>query len=183
MKFAACAVLSCLCFAGCARVEVYKTTDLVNGRPKSGAVRGVRFYQPAPYLKVTTVVEAKDGASKTTLNYEIVYLPNYEEEYVFDAKEGWGTVKSSIALQNGWMLTNIGAESDSKGPETITAFAGLLKEAAAIGTLVNTNKAEGIPPGLYRIKWNPCSEKMELDRVELTVAGKQAATQGGGNRQ
>jgi hypothetical protein len=73
-----------------------------------------------------------------------------DEEYVFNVEPGWGTVDGSIKLQNGWMLTDLGSKLDSKGPETITAITGLLKEAAAAAA--ETPKGY-VPPGLYRLKF------------------------------
>jgi len=133
-----------LALCGCARVEVRH----VGAGDKSD---GVHFYEPTPYLLVTdTVTPAPSGggADKHSLTSTIIYFPDLQRHYVVNVRQGWGSVNGSVKLVNGWMLDTLGAQTDSKGPETITAVSGLLKEAAGVAARSATGQ---IQPGLYRI--------------------------------
>jgi hypothetical protein len=122
---------------GCAKVVVTHV-----GRDDLGD--GVHFYEPRPYLLVG-VQKKKDAAGKESNEYtsEIIWLPDPSKRYSVKIEPGWGTVDGSVKLTDGWMLTELGAKSDSKIPETITAISGLVKEAAAA--------AAATQQGLYRI--------------------------------
>jgi hypothetical protein len=104
-----------LALAGCAGITVERQTD------KNSGDDGIRFYRPAPYLFQTAT---KDGCSTA-----IIYLPDMSQEWIAVIHRGLGSAKSSLDLQDGWNLTSLNAESDSKIPETITALAGVAKLA------------------------------------------------------
>ena len=123
---------------GCAGVEVNKLTA---ENPYQG---GVRFYRPQVYLLVT-----KD------LEYKTLVLPNMTEEYVVRVRPGIGAVKTSVNLTDGWNLSSVGAEVDSKVPETITALtgvAGMIMKAAVGG---EPAEKPALKPGLYKIIYDP----------------------------
>jgi hypothetical protein len=130
--------LSTILFAvGCAHVEVRHVDE-------SDSSNGVHFYEPRPYLLVG--VQKKKDAKGTEANEftsQIIWLPDHSRRYAVEVKPGWGTVDGSVKLTDGWMLTELGAKSDSKMPETISAIAGLVKEAAAAAATPQQ--------GLYRI--------------------------------
>ena len=96
---------------GCARVEITKITD-------ASYSEGLRFYRPALYA-VTSL--EKDNVCTS----RFVYLPDPDQEYVVRVHSGWGSVDGKVTLENGWNLASLGETRDSKGPETITAIAGL----------------------------------------------------------
>jgi hypothetical protein len=135
-------IVSCMaaivgCVAACARVEVTHVND-------SDVSDGVHFYEPRPYLLVG-VQTVKDAQGKEQNQYtsQIIWLPDHSRRYKVEVKPGWGTVDGSLKLANGWMLTDFGAKSDSKMPETLSAIAGLVKESAALANVPQQ--------GLYRI--------------------------------
>ena len=122
MKKAMVAV-SCCAFlaAGCSAVRVTHVDD----QDKS---EGVHFYEPRPYLLVTQM-----GNDENTLTNQIIWLPDHSQRYKVTFESGWGSVNGSVKLQNGWMLDTLGAQTDSKIPETISAFSGLVAAAVPKG--------------------------------------------------
>lgn len=134
---------------GCSSVKVTHVDD-------SDTSAGVHFYEPRPYLLVTKT-EAKDASGNLTNGFmnQIIWLPDHSRRYKVEVKSGWGSVNGSVKLQNGWMLDTLGAQTDSKIPETIAAVGGLL---AAVPKVVP--EVQGVPPpprpalteGLYLIK-------------------------------
>ena len=111
----------------CAGVKIYSD-------PKLTSETGIVHYAPKPYLLVT-----RTGAKDKPVDFSIIYLPDLEKPSFAKSKSGWGTSKLSLKLSNG-ILTEFGTESDSKGPETLTAAAGLI--AGLAGAFKTT--AEGI---------------------------------------
>jgi len=108
----------------------------------------VHFYEPRPYLLISDQPNDKaTNAASHSYSSAIIYLPDKSQRYVVQVKQGWGTVNGSVKLANGWMLDTLGAQTDSKGPETITAVTGLLTAAGGLAARSN----EQPKPGLYRI--------------------------------
>jgi nitrogen fixation protein len=144
-----------LCLSGCAQVQVKRLS--VN----DVTTEGVRYYAPQAYLLVTMLGDAaaekaaKAGESK--FQSQIIWLPKINEQYAVQVKSGWGTAEGSVKLQNGWMLAEFGSTTDSKGPETIEAFSGVIKDAT--GLLKVTAPGGGsenvLGAGLYRIEFDP----------------------------
>jgi hypothetical protein len=130
----------CACFcAGCAHVEVTHVDD----KDKSD---GVHFYEPRPYLLVTKTASA---SGPNELTNQIIWLPDHNKRFKVEFKGGWGTMNGSVKLQNGWLLDTLGAQTDSKIPETITAVGGLITAIAKITSLVAP--AKPLEEGLYLI--------------------------------
>lgn len=119
---------------------------------KDGEVSpGIHFYEPRPYLLVTKT-EGKDATDKLTSTFtsQIIWLPDHSRRFKVEIKSGWGTVNGSVKLQNGWMLDTLGAQMDSKIPETIAAAGGLL--TAVISKEPPTRAMAGLlSEGLYKI--------------------------------
>jgi hypothetical protein len=139
--FAALCLGALLC--GCAAVEVKPVTDERQD--------GLRFYQGDPYVFVTidTVVQAK-----------VIWLPNRTREYALRGK-GWiGAAKISATLMDGWNLTQLNTETDTKAPEVLTA---LLAPLAPSGDK-SAMRAERPEVRLYRIVFDP--EKGVVTRLE-----------------
>lgn len=103
-------VLVCVIFVlpGCAHIDFGK--------------QGLTYYEPKPYLFVTT---NKDCLTTAT----ILSIPGEKKNLEF--KRGHGSSELSVTLTNG-MISTAGQKSDSKIPETITSITGL---AAAIGAM------------------------------------------------
>jgi hypothetical protein len=95
---------------------------------------GVRFHEPKPHLLVQ-----RTGAKDKPVEMSIVYLPDPSQATYAVAKRGMGSSKLTLKMQNG-MLTDVGAESDAKVPETIAAMAGMLTSAATAYKTVQEGK-------------------------------------------
>lgn len=97
---------------GCAHIDF--------GKDQSGNKRGMTFFEPVPYLFVSTTRECVTTATVTI-------IPGERRELKF--KGGYGSYELSVALSNG-MISAVGQKADTKIPETI----------AAIGTVVGAIK-------------------------------------------
>jgi nitrogen fixation protein len=171
-----------ICFlVGCANVDIKPiSTDKVN----DSSISGARFYRPWPYLLVTvnqvdpnaagggagkapaagasapgTPAATQSAASSTpTSSMQIIWLPKMNEPFVIDVKPGWGTVNGTFTLDNGWNLSSVGSQLDSKIPETLTAVSGLVTAAVGAGAAATPGATAAspalIPPGLYRINFD-----------------------------
>jgi hypothetical protein len=134
-------VCSAFLISGCAEVQVKHVVD-------QDTSDGVHFYEPRPYLLVSNQQKQDDkGNVQNQFSSQIIWLPDHSRCYVVKIKPGWGTVDGNVKLQDGWMLDTLGSKTDSKGPETITAIAGLVREVAV--------KADQTPQGLYLIDIAP----------------------------
>lgn len=102
--------------------------------------RGIRYYRPKPYLflqpagdaqsteapKATKSVDPAGGLYKLTLEY----LPDFAEEYALRVRPGLGTAKVELKLENGWNLTSVNQDLDTKTAENVGALTNLIKEGA-----------------------------------------------------
>lgn len=144
--------------------------------------KGIPFHKPQPYLLVQhtkkpavftleTVEEPvvpgdpSKGTRKTTrpvkivnedfeTTYQILYLPNLDEQYGLKIDGGLGTASANFKLDHGWQLTGMDAKVDSKVAENVKAFSeliGAVSKAAVVGALA-TSEPVGIK--LYRIDGN-----------------------------
>ncbi len=143
--------------------------------------KGVRFYRPKPYLFVspagTTTVE---GDATTTeprnppdemVNIELKYMPDFSEEYSVRVIPGIGTANVGIKLEDGWNLTEITQDLDTKLPENIDAIANLTRAATGqpegtsgrgVAPVVKMSVASrNVPLGFYEavIGCDPCGKK------------------------
>lgn len=90
---------------------------------------GFRYYLPKPYLLVSNKEEVVDGKKILTRDTRIIYLPDPAEKYSIDVEGGTaGSFKGSLELENGWNLTKVNQEYDTKTAETISSLASLIKE-------------------------------------------------------
>lgn len=88
---------------------------------------GLRYWRPAPYLAY--VRTATDKGSSCELR--AFYLPDKSEEYAITFTAGMGTAKVNPTLADGWNLTSLDSDVDSKTAENITAIASLVEKTAA----------------------------------------------------
>jgi hypothetical protein len=121
---------------GCASVTIKKA---------EGEEEGLRFYRPWPYAWVT----AGEGGGCTV---QVVYLPRVDQEFVIQAKPGIGSVTFKPVLADGWNLTSLDGQADSKGAEVLSGFiaagAGAFKQGFLAGPA-----DEGIEVGLYVLEF------------------------------
>lgn len=122
-----CVLASGLASGACAGVKFYSDGTL-------STETGVRFHEPKPHLLVQ-----RTGSKDKPVEMSIVYLPDPGQVTYAVAKRGMGSSKLTLKLQNG-MLTDVGAESDAKVPETIAAMAGMLTSAATAYKTVQEGK-------------------------------------------
>ena len=115
----------------CARVTV---THVKPGDTSSG----VHFVRPRPYLLVSS--QGKE------LKSEILWLPDYSQEFTINLVPGLGRSNLNLKLKDGWMLAELGGETDSRLVETASAFGNVLEAAKT---------ASSDPVGLYRIDIDP----------------------------
>jgi hypothetical protein len=112
-------VLCSIAAGGCAHTSFYSDEALKKET-------GFRYYAPKPYLLVQ-----RTGAKDKPVDISIVYLPDFAQPQFAKPHPGWGSSDFSLALSNG-IATQVGEKLDSKGPETITALAGV---ATSVGGL------------------------------------------------
>ena len=152
-------VITCI---GCAQVRV-RTLDSAGGK----RAEGVRFYRPWPYLLVTVETGEKGSQFKN----QVIYLPKTDEPFVAEVSPGWGTANGTVKLQDGWNLVELGAATDSKIPDTITAVSGLIPAVA--GLIKFTGVDEAVAPGLYRFEFSEDGFVSRLVPVTLPMAKMQ----------
>ncbi len=133
--------------------------------------KGIRYYRPKPYLKVAPFVNAVTGeASTTQVAIDLVYMPDFSEEYSIHARSGFGINNTSITLDQGWNLTGLDVQLDSQTDENLTALgslisslptagAGLSRSAAGEGFVVT---ATNVPLGFYEavLGVGPCGKQL-----------------------
>jgi hypothetical protein len=103
-------------------------------------------------------------AAEPTLNVQIIWLPDYSQEYEIQAHPGLGSVTMNPTLKDGWNLAGLSATVDSKTAELITAAAGLASAVPKVVAADRTSEANVGPPctGLYPI---------EVDRTTGLITG------------
>ena len=151
----------------CANVRVSRLRDPNACEP------GIRFYRPHPYVLV------KVETDKVTA--QIVQLPDRDQEYLVDWNPGFGTVKPSLQLADGWNLTSFNSE-------IATGASGLADLLAAAGALAFADDGgpDEVKLGLFRLEWVPgepnghwkLGDAVEWTRVRSTESPSAAQPQG-----
>ena len=119
--------------------------------------RGVRYYRPKPYLRIAPQVDKDGTPSAQFVSIDLAYLPDFSEEYSISVKSGFGTNDTSITLDQGWNLTNLNVDIDSKTAENVEAVGSLLSDVSGLATKANTDlsgntfvvAATNVPIGYY----------------------------------
>jgi hypothetical protein len=92
-------------------------TDTPSGSPSSSPISDTSFLAATPQYQV-----------------KLVYLPDLEHPMAMTASTGlFGTSEMKPTLQDGWMLTSLDANADSKMSETLTALASIAGSVAGGG--------------------------------------------------
>lgn len=119
-------------FMACAKITV---THVGTGDTSEG----IHFVRPRPYLLVSS-------SPTKELKSEILWLPDYSQEYAIHIRPGVGRSNMNIKLKDGWMLTEMGGETDARFSEAATAF----------GNAFEAVKSASVDlAGLYRIDIDP----------------------------
>lgn len=149
-KLSVCAMVVIGMVSGCSGVQIHRVTDATYDE-------GLRFYRPDPYLLVT---DTPDKGRQTT----VIWLPNYNQEYAVCTVGWWGSSEVTATLDDGWNLTSLGVNRDSKISDILTAISGSVGSAAAWKTKegVPTAEKQGeIKPGIYRFIFKDNSVTLE----------------------
>ena len=115
------------------------------------------------------------------ISIDLVYMPDFAEEYSVELKPGLGIGQLSMKLEDGWKLTTIGVETDQQVDEIIGSVAelveagtGFMKSSGSAGLadaetktckLAGCNEAgvyaTNVPFGFYEavIACDPCGRK------------------------
>jgi len=141
----------CMLICGCSSVLVKPTNT-------GSDEKGVHFFQPTPYLLVTL---SEVGEKVVKLTTQVVWLPNMSQEYVLRPKGVFGSSNVKAKFENGWMLTELGIERDSKGPELIKETAG------AVGPVLGMQPTQALEPGLYRFVFDETGHVKSLEKVSI----------------
>jgi hypothetical protein len=109
---------------------------------------GFRYYLPKPYLliePVATEAGAKDGARPRgdLFKVSLQYLPDFSEQQAVSVRTGLGAAKVKLTLEQGWNLTAVDVDCDSKVSDNLNAVANLLKAATPDGQTAGP-KSKGI---------------------------------------
>jgi hypothetical protein len=92
--------------------------------------RGFRFYRPKPYLFVQPTADVTDGIDAPKyVTIEWMMLPDFSEQYSLHARAGLGRNGTKITLDNGWNLTKVDYDMDSKFDDNVKAIGGLVSAA------------------------------------------------------
>jgi hypothetical protein len=153
-------VLIPLLVASCAGVQVKRVT--------SRDQAGIRYWRPAPYL---ALVETKTDKT-VTCDVRAFYLPDKTEEYAITISAGMGAVKATPTLTDGWNLTSLSTDVDSKTNENITAITGLLKET--IAATHGFREGDGAPSpmkcqGVFKVQYDTSGNFTGFKKVNLTL--------------
>ncbi len=142
-----CLVLLVLC-AGC-----FPATRVV--RNPGCHDKGIRYYRPKPYLLVKPHVDRNLDVTDEFVDIEIQMLPDFSEEYSIHVRSGLGSNDTSIKLTDGWNLTALDVDVDSRIDENVRALTEGIsrfvksegRDDAAAGRAVV--RATNVPIGYY----------------------------------
>jgi hypothetical protein len=106
------------------------------------------------------------------ISIDLVYMPDFAEEYSVELKPGLGIGELSMKLEDGWKLTSVGIKTDQQVDEIIGSVAELVeagsglvspasRDAAAKGHQSTAIYATNVPFGFYEavIACDPCGRK------------------------
>lgn len=150
--------------AGCVPRTFVRKNPLPNDK-------GIRYYRPKPYLKVAPFVNAVTGeASTTQVAIDLVYMPDFSEEYAIHARSGFGINNTSITLDQGWNLTGLDVQLDSQTDENLTALGSLISSLPTTGAGLSRGTggegfvvtATNVPLGFYEavLGAGPCGKQL-----------------------
>jgi hypothetical protein len=143
---------------------------------------GIHYYRPRPYILITETKAANDPQPSCVV--DIKYLPDYSQEYVIIPHYWIGSVALKPTLTDGWNLTNFDSTVDTKVPETLNAFAALMKAVpqSAVSPAVKTENVTGpaptgnVRPGLYPMEPDGDRLTIDVDHPVFQAKGSVCAT-------
>lgn len=138
---------------------------------------GIHYYRPKPYVLITETKATKD--TPETCVIDIKYLPDYSQEYVIVPHYWVGSVALKPTLTDGWNLTNFDSTVDTKVPETLNAFAAIMKSAPPAGLPMVARPEEeagNVRPGLYPMEPDGDRLTIDIDHPVFEAKGSACAT-------
>ena len=149
----------------CSSCSTYTVTKL--DERNCHDVKGLRFFQPKPFLLVAEkdilvdgikTVKESNGSKTTTMEKmavarkellcSVIYLPDPQKEYSIETSHNSSV---QVRLEDGWRLTGLNL---GQGSETMTT--------SQVSQLSGT---QGLSPGVYAIEFdgkNPILKKVEI---------------------
>jgi hypothetical protein len=132
---------------------------------------GLRYWRPAPYLAYVQTTTDKG----VTCELKPFYLPDKSEEYAITIHAGMGAAKVNPILAEGWNLTSLDTDVDSKASENISAIASLVKEtAAAVAPRTRSSSAKRASQqkaatceGVFRVSYDSVGNFSGFKQVSL----------------
>lgn len=115
---------------GCAPVRFYSNPELTRSS-------GLKYYTVKPYLLVE-----KESSSNNVVKASVIYLPDLENPQYMVVKDGPGSRKVDLKLQEGTINT-FGVATDADLAKSIEAFSTLIAKSASA---VNDLTLKGVPP-------------------------------------
>lgn len=113
--------------------------------PPAGGQGGTKQAGPPENDKSNAQQPAASGTNPVRLNdfFDVVHLPDFQEQYAVRTRSGLGSQKMTLNLQNGWMLTSFTEEIDNT--QILKTFEKVIPliEAIATGGLSKVAGAAG----------------------------------------
>lgn len=181
------------------QVEVQQKTAAVT--EETGLVRQASYQPPQQPIPTTPpkAPAANSSSPAAKISMQLMYLPDFAEEYAIQLRPGLGIGELNIKLENGWNLTSVGVKTDQQTDEIIKSTADLVSSVGGLagggkqksdGTGPEKNEikalATNIPFGFYEavIATDPCGRKqlygwryigfMPFQACPTTASGQQS---------
>lgn len=122
--------LMALAITGCATVNFYSNPGLTEKT-------GLKFYTVKPYLQVE-----REPQSNAVLKVTVIYLPDLAHPQYLAVKEGLGSKKLDLKLNEG-SISTLGISTETKLPESIEALAAMIDKSA--GAVKDISTLKGLP--------------------------------------
>ncbi len=141
--------------------------------------KGIRYYRPKPYLLISPageVATAKNDQTTTTtremsdetVSIELQYLPDFSEEYAITVRPGLGVANVNFKLEDGWNLTEMNQQLDSKFADNVKAISELVKAGGSLGSPSNFTTGDN-PSGESKSRWVVKSTNVPLGYYEAVI--------------
>ncbi len=125
--------------------------------------RGFRYYRPKPYLFIQPAGGDTNTNAPEFVSIEMRMMPDFSDMVSVHTRAGLGVNTTKLEITDGWNLTKVTQELDSKTDENIKAIGGLVKSAVALvpsggaavtdkrfnATQRNVLPARNVPLGFY----------------------------------
>lgn len=84
---------------------------------------GIRYYRPKPYL----LIQPPDGAlTEQFVTLKLMWMPDFGEDFSIHIRSGIGTNTTSVTLKDGWELTELNSNTDTKTAAFLDSLSSLI---------------------------------------------------------